>query len=83
MIHKLPSSCRTIRRIFTHFTPTVKPGRRRVQILMRKGGNELLGYMKQLVEDSALIQTPLQPEMDSSIDFLSVSYYYVTKTSMR
>ena len=50
---------------------TVQPGRRRVHILMKKGGNELLGYMKKLVEDSALITQPLEVEKEGGIDYLS------------
>ena len=50
---------------------TVQPGRRRVHILMKKGGNELLGYMKRLVEDSALITQPLEVEKEGGIDYLS------------
>lgn len=38
---------------------------------MRKGGNELLGYMKKIVDDSALITVPMEPEMDAGIDYLS------------
>ncbi|XP_067929601.1 uncharacterized protein [Watersipora subatra] len=53
-------------------TSTLQPGRRRVNILMRKGGNELLGYMKKLVDDSALISQPLEVEREGGIDYLSV-----------
>lgn len=38
---------------------------------MRKGGNELLGYMKKLVEDSALVTQPMEVEKEAGIDYLS------------
>ena len=47
----------------------VKPGRRRVQVLMKKGGTKLLEYMKKIIDDSQLIDK-LDPERDASIDFL-------------
>jgi len=49
----------------------VLPGKRRVNVLMKKGGNELLGYMKQLIEESALLQYPLEPEQNAGIDYLA------------
>ena len=47
----------------------VKPGRRRVQILMKKGGTKLLEYMKKMIDDSLLIDK-LEPERDASIDYI-------------
>ncbi|KAF6022964.1 hypothetical protein EB796_018720 [Bugula neritina] len=52
-------------------TSTLLPGKRRVNVLMKKGGNELLGYMKQLIEESALLQYPLEPEQNAGIDYLA------------
>lgn len=52
------------------FSPfAVKPGRRRVQILMKKGGTKLMEYMKKMIDDSLLVDKP-EPERDASIDYL-------------
>lgn len=47
----------------------VKPGRKRVQVLMKKGGQPLLDYMKKMIDDSNLIDKP-QSELDATIDYL-------------
>ncbi|XP_067932252.1 myosin-2 heavy chain-like [Watersipora subatra] len=50
-------------------TSTLKPGRRRVQILMKKGGPKLLEYMKKIIDDSLLVDR-MEPERDASIDYI-------------
>lgn len=51
-------------------TSTLKPGRRRVNILMKKGGIALLDQMKHMIDESSLADKPVAGEVDASIDYL-------------